>query len=96
MTQPRPRQVRETTAMLLIGDGILGLLQPSAHCAVWQVGANSWDTALEWFADRPRLVRACAALEIAAGLWLARRPLDGLTPEVADRAPSPPVAPALS
>jgi hypothetical protein len=73
MTHPEPSRFQETTAMLLIGDGVLGLLRPSAHCDVWRIGAQKWDTALEWFAERPRLVRVCAAVEVAAGLWLAQR-----------------------
>jgi hypothetical protein len=24
-------------------------VRPSAHCAVWRIGNEKWDTALEWF-----------------------------------------------
>ena len=59
--------------MLLIGDGVLGLLRPAAHCAVWRTGSSAWDAVVDWFAARPMLVRACGAMEAAAGLWLAER-----------------------
>jgi hypothetical protein len=67
------RQLQETVAMLLIGDGVLGLLRPAAHCAVWRTGHVGWNSVVDWFAARPLLVRACGAAEAAAGVWLAER-----------------------
>jgi hypothetical protein len=69
------RQLAETSAMLLIGDGVLGMLRPSAHCAVWRTGHPRWDSAVAWFSRRPALVRACATIELAVGIWLADRHL---------------------
>jgi hypothetical protein len=66
-------RIRETAALLLVGDGLLGLLNPSAHCRVWRTGHGRWDAAVAWFAERPGLVRACAAAELAAGIWMAER-----------------------
>ena len=67
------RQLQEATAMLLIGDGVLGILSPSGHCAVWRTDYNGWNSLVDWFAARPMLVRACGAIEVAAGVWLAQR-----------------------
>lgn len=67
------RQIKETAAIALIGDGVLGIVRPSAHCSVWRIGNPGWDAAVGWFARRPLLVRAIAAVEIAAGLLLATR-----------------------
>ena len=67
-------QTSETAAMLLIGDGVLGVVRPSEHCNVWRTDHDGqWNAILIWFSRRPSLVRAIAAAEIAAGLWLAQR-----------------------
>jgi len=78
MTRLSERQFEEVGAMLLIGDGVLGVLRPSAHCAVWRTNYSRWNAAVDWFAARPALVRACGALEIAAGVWLAERQFSDL------------------
>jgi hypothetical protein len=68
------RQLQETVAILLIGDGVLGLLRPRGHCAVWRTRHAGWNSVVDWFAARPMLVRACGLAETAAGMWLAERP----------------------
>jgi hypothetical protein len=59
--------------MLMIGDGILGLLGPSRHCLIWRGGPRWWTESVDWFARHPDVVRAAAAAEIASGIWLAFR-----------------------
>jgi hypothetical protein len=56
--------------MLMIGDAVLGLVQPKAHCLLWS-GPGPFGEMARWFASRPGLVRAIAAAELAAGLWIA-------------------------
>ena len=88
----RQSQYLELTAMLLIGDGVLGVLYPSAHCAVWQNGSPSWNAAMDWFAARPSLVRVLASVELAIGLGLVDRRLHRLetsTPSIASSASDP-------
>jgi hypothetical protein len=69
----RDARLTEAGAMLMIGDGVLGVLQPASHCRVWRGGASRWGAAIDWFAAHPQLVRAIGAAELAAGIWLARR-----------------------
>src|SRR5919106_6612581 len=71
MMFPPTRQLAETTAMLLIGDGVLALLRPSEHCLIWRTANGGWRSAVDWFAARPTLVRACGIAEVGVGLWLA-------------------------
>ncbi len=59
--------------MMLIGDGVLGMLRPAAHCAVWESRFKGLNTVLRWFEQHPQVVRACGALEVVAGIWLAER-----------------------
>ena len=63
--------IKETLAMVLIGDAVLGLARPRRHLARWQVGP--WAPAMQWGRQRPTLTRALAAGELAIGLWYASR-----------------------
>jgi hypothetical protein len=66
-------RVEETTAMMMIGDGVLGLIAPESHCLMWRAGHGRWRAAVEWFAAHPAAVRAFAAGELATALWLTHR-----------------------
>ena len=65
------RRLNETAAMLLIGDAVLGMLYPRAHCRLWQAGPEWWRDTVEWFATHPTATRTAAAAELAVGLWCA-------------------------
>ena len=67
------RRLSESAGMLMIGDGVLGLVYPREHCLLWRGGPQWWRGAIDWFAAHPQVTRAFAATEVAAGLWLARR-----------------------
>jgi hypothetical protein len=67
------RRLTESAGMLLIGDGVLGLIYPREHCLLWRGRPLWWRTSIAWFSAHPRITRACAAAELAGGLWLARR-----------------------
>jgi len=73
MTGRSQRQLKEVTAMLLIGEGVLGVLRPAAHCRIWRTRSRRWNGAIAWFAARPSLVRICGLTELAAGVWLAQQ-----------------------
>ncbi|WP_235530490.1 hypothetical protein [Sphingomonas sp. Leaf62] len=60
-------------ATFMIGDGMLGLLQPRRHVELWQERAGGAELLVRPFVDRPNRRRAYAVLQIAAGLALAAR-----------------------
>lgn len=66
-----PRRAAEMAAVFMIGDGLLGLLQPRRHVALWQDDALGSETLVAPFVDRPGRRRAYAVLQIAAGIALA-------------------------
>ena len=72
-TEITTNRIAESAGMLMIGDGVLGLLRPSRHCLIWRGGPNWWRESVDWFARHPDVTRAAAAAEIGAGLWLAFR-----------------------
>lgn len=63
----------EMAATFMIGDGMLGLLQPRRHVELWQEQAGGAERLVRPFVGRPGLRRAYAVLQIAAGLALAAR-----------------------
>jgi hypothetical protein len=67
------RRLSESAGMLMIGDGVLGMMYPREHCLLWRGGPSWWRSAIDWFATHPSATRGIAAAEVAAGLWLARR-----------------------
>lgn len=65
------RRVAESAAMLMIGEGVVALWKPQAHCRLWHGRRAGWSRFIRFFGERPGLVRVLAAAEIAAGLWLS-------------------------
>lgn len=64
-------QIRELLAMVAIGDGILGLVEPRRHVARWAAGP--WAGAMTWARRRPGLTRAMAGTQLLVALWYVRR-----------------------
>lgn len=63
----------ECLAMLMIGDGVLALVEPRRHLRLWEDGPSWWRGLVEPFVRRPNLTRCLGAGEIALGIWLAAR-----------------------
>jgi hypothetical protein len=66
-------RAKECLAMLMIGDGVLALVEPRRHVAVWESGPPWWRAMTEPFASRPGLLRCLGAGEVALGIWFAYR-----------------------
>jgi hypothetical protein len=67
-----PRFV-EMAAMFMIGDGLLGLVQPERHVALWRRRALGAELTARPFEGRPMRRRIYGAAQIAAGVALAAR-----------------------
>jgi hypothetical protein len=76
---PRPREngwparAAEMAAIFMIGDGLIGLLQPRRHVDLWKDDALGTETFVRPFVDHPGRRRLYAVVQIAAGLALAAR-----------------------
>ena len=66
-------RVKECIAMMMIGDGVLGLVAPRRHVELWENGPVWWRKMMDPFVDRPGLTRCVGATLVAGGLWLASR-----------------------
>lgn len=95
MANPSPlvalgvRRSAEMAAIFMIGDGLLGALQPERHIDLWRSDVTAVDMLVRPFDRHPAGRRAYGVLQIGAGLLLAaslRRPKAADTD--LDRAPS--------
>lgn len=67
------QRMTEIAALLLVGDAVVGMLQPERHARLWRSGPRAYRAAMEPFVRQPGLTRVLAAAEAAAGLWWASR-----------------------
>lgn len=67
------RRLKETFAILTVGDGIIELLAPRRHSELWETGPGFARRAARFFIARPGYMRALGAAQVGFGLWLAFR-----------------------
>lgn len=67
------RRLKETFAIVAIGDGAIELLAPKEHSLLWEVGPKSARKVTRLFADNPNYMRLLGVAQIAFGTWLAFR-----------------------
>jgi len=65
------KRTAEMAAIFIIGDGMLGLLQPTRHVALWRSQWTGVDVLVRSFDGRPARRRVYGLFQIAAGLGLA-------------------------
>ena len=65
------RRSAEMAAVFMIGDGLLGLLQPERHVALWRSDVPAVDLLVRPFGGHPARRRLYGLAQIAAGLALA-------------------------
>jgi hypothetical protein len=67
------RRIKETIAVLAIGDGAIEVLAPREHSRLWVVGPAGVRKVARFFAENPNYMRLLGATQIAFGVWLALR-----------------------
>jgi uncharacterized protein YjeT (DUF2065 family) len=65
------KRLLELAGLILIGDGLMGLLRPRRHSLLWHVGPQLAKAATEELAEHPQTARAIYAAELAVGVVLA-------------------------
>jgi hypothetical protein len=65
------RRAAEMAAVFMIGDGLLGILQPRRHVALWRSDVRALDALVRPFGERPTHRRAYGVLQVGAGILLA-------------------------
>lgn len=67
------KRTMEMAAMLMIGDGLLAMVEPKRHCMLWKIGPAFCQNLMEDFIEHPGLTRVAGGVELALGLWLASK-----------------------
>ncbi len=65
------KRLLELGGLILIGDGLMGLLHPRRHSLLWHFGPELAKAVTEELADHPKTSRAVYAAELAVGVALA-------------------------
>ena len=66
-------RTKEMVAMMMIGEGLVTVVEPERHCMLWKAGPRLWERMLEPFVDHPNMTRVLGAAQLALGFWLAAR-----------------------
>lgn len=72
------KRILELAGLILIGDGLMGLLHPRRHSLLWHFGPELAKAVTEELAEHPKTSRAIYAAELAAGVALASLQLSDL------------------
>jgi hypothetical protein len=65
------RRLLEIVAMMLVGDGLLSMVDPKRHCGLWDFGPKACREFIEEFETHPNLTRILGAVEAVLGLVMA-------------------------
>jgi hypothetical protein len=67
------RRLKETFAILTVGDGIIAVIFPTEHSLLWEFGPAWVRKVVRFFAENSNLMRLLGASQVAFGIWLAQR-----------------------
>jgi hypothetical protein len=70
------RRIVQAGALLLIGNGIMGLIRPRWHSLLFAGGPQLLRAATEELADHPKTARAVYLAEAAVGLAIVAKTSD--------------------
>ncbi len=65
------RRIVEITALLLLGEGVIGLIKPRGYSLLWRIGPSFLRSAVQELAAHPHFARSIYAAEAALGIALA-------------------------
>jgi hypothetical protein len=65
--------LKETFAILTVGDGIIEMIFPTKHSLLWEFGPARVRRVARFCAENPNLMRLLGTAQVAFGMWLAKR-----------------------
>jgi hypothetical protein len=71
-----PTRAKHFAAMVLIGDGVMALIRPSADAKAWKQGPKPWRDLMHGLSKRPNLTRAIGVAQIIGGIYWALKQED--------------------
>jgi uncharacterized protein YjeT (DUF2065 family) len=79
------RRLLELLGMLMIGDGLLSVVDPKRHCLLWEIGPDWCREMVDEFAEHPNAARGAGLVELVLGVLLASRQEPTLTERFSGR-----------
>jgi hypothetical protein len=73
MTFLSPTRAKHFAAMVMIGDGVMALIDPERDAKAWKKGPKVWQGVMHELSKRPTLTRVIGVAQIAGGIWWALR-----------------------
>jgi hypothetical protein len=67
------KRIKEVLAVLLIGDGLISVLEPRRHTKLWVSGPKPYRSAMRPLDRKPILAQGVGVALIGFGFWLASR-----------------------
>ena len=67
------RMLKETFAIMTVGDGAIELIAPREHSLLWEMGPEGTRRVARFFADNPNYMRLLGLVQVGSGVWLALR-----------------------
>lgn len=65
------RRIIQLGALVLVGDGVMGLIKPRWHSLLWHFGPQLARAATEELAEHPKTARTIYLAEAAVGIAIA-------------------------
>ena len=66
-----PTRAKHFAAMVMIGDGVMALIDPARDVSAWNRGPKVWKRLMGGLSTRPGLTRAIGVAQIAGGVYWA-------------------------
>jgi hypothetical protein len=66
-----PTRAKHFAAMVMIGDGVMALIDPERDAKAWKKGPKVWRNLMHGLSKKPGLTRAIGVAQIAGGIYWA-------------------------
>jgi hypothetical protein len=66
-----PTRAKHFAAMVMIGDGVMALIDPAQDARAWKKGPKVWRGLMHGLSKRPGLTRLIGVAQIAGGIYWA-------------------------
>jgi hypothetical protein len=67
------KRLKEILGIVLIGDGLVGLLQSRRHTSLWRGGPKPYRHMMDELVSRPILSKSVGAALVGIGFWLVSK-----------------------
>ena len=66
-----PKRAKHFAAMVLIGDGVMAIVNPRNDARAWKTGPKLWHSLMGKLSERPGLTRVIGVAQVIGGICWA-------------------------